>query len=733
MIAPPPPAHLAHLATPRTAPPPPPHLAHLTTPQAIANVKAIVAAVRASQPERPGAVLDVECYPNYFLIRCRRIADRVDVGLFELYDGQVLDVAGLLAFLQTYTVYTFNGNGYDVPMVTAALAGYDNRNLKWLSDKIIVGGLRPWEVEREFNLRAPACLDHVDIIEILPGMHGLKMYMAKMHSPRLQELPIDPGTILTRAQMVDICTYCGNDLDGTIDAVLKFKKELALRVAMSAEYGVDLRSKSDAQIAEVVIVHELGGPNAVPRPEWATGTWFHYEPPAFLAYQTPMLRELLRVVATARFVLGPNGIEMPPELDAAKIIIGSSTYRLGIGGLHSSESSVYHVSDDDVVLQDVDVRSYYPTLMLNSGAFPPQMGPAFLRVFKRIVDTRLARKDVAEAIEKQWGSKKNIPSHDLVTYNDAKGAADSLKIVINGTFGKTLSKYGKLVAPKMGIQTTVTGQLSLLMLIEALEVVGIPVVSANTDGIVIKCRRSMTWLRDDVVKWWELTTGLETEAVVYSAIYSRDVNNYVAIKAKDGEVKRKGAYAESIPVGGSWPNYTGEVCVDAVIAYLTARTPIEQTVYACTDIRKFVHIRNVKGGGVKFWGEQIEAATRQDAVRAQLAAAGWHETAPKSKVFVDAVRGSDMLPMKEAHKLAVQQLRADNPVRQEYLGKVVRWYYGKGATGAIRYKTNGNLVAKTEGAVPCMDLPTTLPGDVDYDWYVREAKSMLTDLGVPII
>lgn len=717
-LPPPPPAHLAHLATPRTAPPPPAHLAHLATPQALANVKAIVAAVQSTLPERPGAVMDVECYPNYFLVRCRRVSDRVDVGVFELYDGHPLDIPGLIAFLQAYTVYTFNGNSYDIFMTLAAIGGYDNQNLKWLNDKIIpppgFPRVNSWEIEREFNLRPPAYLDHVDIIEILPGMHGLKMYMAKMHSPKLQELPIDPSTVLTRAQMVDICTYCGNDLDGTIDAVLKFSKELKLRVAMSAEYGVDLRSKSDAQIAEVVIVHELGGPNAVPRPEWATGTWFHYEPPAFLAYQTPMLRDLLRVVATARFVLGPNGIEMPPELDAAKIIIGSSTYRLGIGGLHSSESSVFHVSDDDTVLQDVDVASYYPTLMLNSGAFPPQMGPAFLRVFKRIVDTRLAAKAAGD-----------------------KSTADTLKIVINGTFGKTLSKYGKLVAPKMGIQTTVTGQLSLLMLIEALEVVGIPVVSANTDGIVIKCRRSMTWLRDDVVKWWELTTGLETEAVVYSAIYSRDVNNYVAIKAKGGEVKRKGAYAESIPVGGSWPNYTGEICTDAVIAYLTTRTPIEQTVYACTDIRKFVHIRNVKGGGVKFWGEQIDAATRKAERLAQLTAAGWMEIEKgwwqATRQRNDAEPYMKALPEKDAHKLAVQQLRADNPVRQEYLGKVVRWYYGKGATGAIRYKTNGNLVAKTEGAVPCMDLPTILPGDVDYDWYVREAKSMLTDLGVPII
>lgn len=60
------------------------------------------------------------------------------------------------------------------------------------------------------------------------------------------------------------------------------------------------------------------------------------------------------------------------------------------------------------------------------------------------------------------------------------------KIQINGTFGKTGSPYSVLFAPTMLIQTTITGQLSLLMLIEWHEIYGIPVISANTDGVVIK-------------------------------------------------------------------------------------------------------------------------------------------------------------------------------------------------------------------------------------------------------
>lgn len=45
-----------------------------------------------------------------------------------------------------------------------------------------------------------------------------------------------------------------------------------------------------------------------------------------------------------------------------------------------------------------------------------------------------------------------------------------------------------------------------------------------------------------VITEWEQKTGLNTEETEYKAIYSRDVNNYVAVK-KDGKTKNKGAFA----------------------------------------------------------------------------------------------------------------------------------------------------------------------------------------------
>ncbi|WP_213290064.1 hypothetical protein [Bradyrhizobium sp. sGM-13] len=173
-----------------------------------------------------------------------------------------------------------------------------------------------------------------------------------------------------------------------------------------------------------------------------------------------------------------------------------------------------------------------------------------------------------------------------------------MKIVNNGAFGKLGSKWSVLFAPDLMIQVTIGGQLSLLMLIEMVERAGFRVVSANTDGIVIICPTDEEDALAAVIAKWERLTGFETEETEYSALHSRDVNNYIAVKP-DGSVKKKGAYAEPKIVASSWPSPLNEVCSDAVVEYVTKGVPIFKTIHACRDIRRFVTIRTVKGDAVK--------------------------------------------------------------------------------------------------------------------------------------
>lgn len=586
-------------------------------------------------------VFDSEVYKNYTLLAFRRVRDGA-VVTFEAHDGASFSRNELDAvdeLLVSNRIITFNGNGFDKWILAAARLGLTTEQIKDVCDSIIVGGAKGWTLglpELEFN--------HIDLMEVAPGQGSLKIYAGRLHSKRLQDLPISPDTICTveqKAQLRDYC--CNSDCVATIDLFHALEPQIALRNTMSREYGIDLRSKSDAQIAEAVIrklIEESRG-TRVWRPEIPAGTTFSYTPPEWLTFVSPDLQAVLLKVRAARFQVAANGsVEMPPELDDYAVPIGRGVYRMGIGGLHSSEKCVAHYADDEWMILDRDVASYYPAIILNCHLVPKHLGEIFLDVYRGIVNRRLAAKHAGDTV-----------------------TANSLKITINGSFGKLGSKWSSLYSPDLMIQVTITGQLALMMLIEMLHLVGIDVVSANTDGIVIRARRSQRALLDGMFALWEHTTGFQTEETQYRMIASRDVNSYVAVKAKGG-VKTKGAF--NLGESPLMKNPTNNICLTAVCEYLERGVPVEQTIGDCQDLRQFVTLRKVNGG------------------------AQWNGG---------------------------------------YLGKTVRWYYST-AGASIHYVTNGNKVARSDGAMPAMNMPDAMPTDIDRAWYIREANDMLRDLGV---
>lgn len=582
-------------------------------------------------------VIDTEVYKDYFLLSVL-LPRTGDLYEFEMYPGHLFPCAEAKLLLRSLRVVSFNGINFDMPIIGQAIRGDGCRTLKRIADDIIVEGKKTWELEA-----TPFACDHIDLIEVAPGMASLKIYGGRMHSPKLQDLPIEPDASIRPEDREVLRRYCVNDLHTTLDLYNKLRPQIELRERMSVQYGVDLRSKSDAQIAETVISSGVADARGEPvmRPRIAPGTTFVYETPSFIKFQTQALNDILSLVKRAEFVVPASGkVEMPTELAKASIRIGKSVYKMGIGGLHSTEKNASHYADEDCVLIDRDVASYYPAIILRLGLMPMQMGEHFLSVYSEIVQRRLEAKRLKDSV-----------------------TADALKITINGSFGKFGSMWSKLYSPPLLIQTTLTGQLCLLMLIEALEEAGIPVVSANTDGVVMACPKGRLSALENIVEAWERKTGFDTEETRYAALHSRDVNNYIAVKP-DGSVKLKGAYAKP----GLMKNPTNEVCIDAVIGFLKDYTPLEKTIRDCTDITKFVTVRQVNGGAVDQQGR--------------------------------------------------------------FLGKAVRWYYGRGIVGPIRYKKNGYTVARSEGARAIMDLPTIFPDDIDYDWYVTEAKSILGDIDV---
>lgn len=644
--------------------------------------------------------VDVECYRNYFLVKFRDRVTGVMVSI-PMWPGRPLNIIALRVMLQGCTLWTFNGKHYDIVMISAALTGhFDNDMLKRLNDYIIRPGEQspqPWMVAREwgFDLIEP---DHVDWMGVAPGQASLKTYMARLHSRKLQDLPYPHDAILTPEQMTNVDLYCGNDLTGTHELGEALDSDYQTRVELSAQYGVDMRSRSDAQIAEDAFKKLL--PFTVQRRHIEPGYRFQYQPAPWLSFSTPEMQEAFRRCCAAWFVIPESGKPpLPPELDDYAVRIGGMVYRMGNGGLHSSEEKITHRAGPDVELVDIDFDSFYPKIISMLKMFPEQIGPIFLTIFDGWIEVRLEYK--------RTGQKKK---------------SATFKIKINGTFGKLGSKYSILYAPELLIRTTLTGQLTLLMMIERMHLAGIEIIQANTDGIVTKCHPSQAAMRDAIVRDVERVTGMTTEATRYAAVYSRDVNNYLAAKInKDGsiEFKAKGAYANE----GLAKNPTATICVTAVEEFLKHGTPLATTIRGSRDITQFLIVRNVKGGGE--WLHDGITAERVGEKRQALRERGWVAWDAKGQSWGHPqLAPHDQLTTDEAIKRAVGDLP------RTYLGKVVRWYYGAGQRGYIAGVLKGTRVAKSDGCKPCMDLPDVFPADIDYERYINEAAEMLHDMGV---
>lgn len=663
------------------------------------------------------AELDLECMHNWFLVGITDTATGQEWD-YQMIPGSKLDVSAITALCQHYTLITFNGTNYDIPMLMLALAGADCATLKAANDAIITKGLKWWQFYKTYNCYPPDWLKHIDISEVAPGVRiSLKQYACRMHSKLVQDTPVDFNLPLPLERAPEEIYYCRNDRRVTHELREVVADRLAMRERLSARFGVDLRSKSDAQMAEAMVKAEWSRRMAdslarfqadaptssfplelyphlsvqnidvdyrgIPRPvvpHYSHGTEFKATIPEYINFATPGMQEFLNVVRNCTFVISDKdeahelgqfdvlrtGVVIPAELKGRDIVIGRTTYRVGIGGLHSQESGVAYRSIPGVhTLTTADVASYYPSLILNANMRPQQLGKLFPVIYKSFYDERIAAK---RNIEKYMeGSDEYVR---LATVRDG------FKIVLNGTFGKLFSRYSIFYAPEFGIAVTIGGQLSLLMLIERLELAGIHVVSANTDGIEMLVPEGREWIARSIIDWWQRVTSLVMEQSTYLGLYSRDVNNYISLHF-DGTVKRKGIFGKSGVLKNKHPDL--DICADAVVALLATGTPLQETIYACQDVRKFIRVRGAKGGAIWFRKGQ--------------------------DMFVNgSIQGGVLM------------------------GRAVRWYYKKDSQDYIVDAKSLNKVAGSDGACPIMELPETLPTDIDLRYYVSVAEKMLEDI-----
>lgn len=515
-------------------------------------------------------VFDTETYSNFHLIQFRDIKTKKVIQFEFPYNPQKLSW-----IMHSYLVVGFNSTKYDLPLLWYGFKYNSLEGIHRLSNEIIYNNTWPQQLQKDFDFTIHKT-NTIDCIEICPGMHSLKLYMGRLHSKRIQDLPFPPNKNLTDDEKEIVKEYCLNDIVGTEELFLFNKDRIQLREELGRDYGTDLRSKSDAQMAEAMVANEI---------KKLKGWWpkkanieeerrFYYHKPDYMQFASPQLQKLLNDVLSTEFHAQNGLLNKPKIFKEYNFTLGQLQYKFGIGGLHSHEENISYTAGEHLLI-DRDVASYYPAIIINQGLYPSHLGQVFLEVYTKMRDDR-------------------IDAKKLKLFAKDKG----LKIALNGVSGKFNSEYSIFYDPQCYLQMTLTGQLSVLMLAEMFECNGIQVVSANTDGIVSLCPQSKY---DEMLKWveyWEEMVQFKTEEVRYSSYYARGVNAYFAVKT-DGSVKIKGPWSEVGSQTGTKldTNPASLICTDAIVAILSKTIPIEQTIRECKDLTRFLTVRNVKSPG----------------------------------------------------------------------------------------------------------------------------------------
>ncbi len=447
---------------------------------------------------------------------------------------------------------------------------YYHKSLKQTSINI------KWYNLKEYTMPPIGDLDRHYYHERLPEAKGMTDRELNIHYRNVFE------RFIPKEYLNEMADYNDNDVYIVAELIRMNQEEVLLRYRISEEYKVDVYSASRSTIADKVIVKL-----------YSKFTGLH--PKAFIntktirrkilvseilsdkiAFSTPELNDILSGIRSLT-LKGEKG-----EFDREFTFMGTS-YTIATGGLHSNEIPSVYVENSDSIIVDRDVASYYPNMIRSLKVCQKHLIPkAWFRIADTIVDERLEHKHLAKD-----------KSLDVMERDKHATAAACLKIVANaGIYGKMGSEKSFLCDKKAMYQVTINGQLFLLMLIEKLELAGIHVISANTDGIVTIVPRELEQTADDICHWWEKHLGLELEFTYYTKYVTEGVNSYLTVK-RGGSSKFKGRMNPKMFLEDLSKGYNSPIVAKCVTEYFINGTPVMETLRNAKSILDFCRTQNV--------------------------------------------------------------------------------------------------------------------------------------------
>lgn len=505
-------------------------------------------------------VFDIEVFPNWWCVVYTEPNNMNKLNVVSSDDENYRKV--LLDIISCNCLIGFNIKNYDLRILNAIISQCDPYRIYKLSKAIIED-------------------DNTDLLNtysfwnkfVFSDLHddwlfgSLKEFESNIGmSIKESDVSFDKEN-LTNEDKYDIIKYCKHDVEATVRLLQYRRNYVDSKKMLSNMFDIPLITalkSTNAKLCALVL-------NAKPK--------------------TRVLNTKFIIPEKVKSYLVDN---LPQEVldlfnelndDSKHINLFDNEIVFGIGGIHSVYSeNIVTKSDDNSVLINIDVTSYYPNLMMGFGYMSRNIDNP--DKYKEIYDLRVKLKKEAKQEETENGQTDK--------WRELTIKQEALKLILNTTYGATKNKYNALYDEYQASSLCYLGQLLLAALANKLfKETDAIIIQTNTDGILVKIKRNKL---DDLrllVKEWEDLTGFKMEEDFVKLFFQRDVNNYIEVTYNEKKpYKIKGKWSnqsefKTSQAKGVITNLNAPITHEAILQYYVNNKPVEHTINECDDIFKF--------------------------------------------------------------------------------------------------------------------------------------------------
>ena len=525
-------------------------------------------------------VYDIESFPNLFTCSILN-SENNKLITYEISEDKN-DLGKIVALFQLKEFYFcgFNNKSYDDVLINYLIIRFDDLRYKpifeitWLiksmSDKIIKEPVANWVDYKHAYLFNS--FDLMTMIFSAKNRVGLKELEVTMGFYNVMEYEGDFSKNVPKELKDKVIEYNQNDVLATGKLLNLKKNDIELRLKLNEKYKINVLSKDNVNMGMEILKKEYL--------EKTNKTWDDIKDlktPCqlvpfkniifdFIQYTTPPLQKLLEKLK--KISIDPNNKDFREVFE-----IGGVVHNISLGGLHSINNAEIIIPNEDELLIDYDVDSFYPSCLIVNNLYPKHLGIEFVDIYKNIRDERVeAKKDKNSFL------------------------ADAFKYAINGLSGNLQSQYSWTYDPELVVKLRINCQLMILMLIEKFDLLGAKIVQSNTDGILIKIKKSLLPEIEKAKDEWCKLTKLSMSKEEFERFYQYDVNNYIGVKkgfteTKDPElIKKKGFFVDETNLG---KGMSPKVIAKSLVNYFVYNISPEETLKEDKDIRDYLTYQRV--------------------------------------------------------------------------------------------------------------------------------------------